>query len=60
MNPSTNLPHEPMPEVFEPFPEPRTIPTGWDLSNLAEAERTTMLARKSVAHEDGDSTRANA
>ena len=61
MNPPTNhLSYEPLPEWFEPFPEPRTFPSGWDLSNLVEAERTNASARKSVAHEDGDSARANA
>ncbi|HEY4724286.1 MAG TPA: hypothetical protein VII92_20690 [Anaerolineae bacterium] len=60
MNPQNNQSYEPLPEWFEPFPEPRTVPAGWDLSNLVEAERTTASARKNVAHEDGDSVRASA
>jgi hypothetical protein len=44
-------------EGFESFPEPRTIPAGWDVTNLFAAERATRsgeynaaeLERKDVA-----------
>ena len=34
--PNTTKPEQPSqwPEWHEPFPEPQTIPTGWDLSAL--------------------------
>jgi hypothetical protein len=28
---NTNVPENP---IFEPFPEPQTMPSGWDLSGL--------------------------
>jgi len=30
-NENTNVPEAP---IFEPFPEPNTMPSGWDLSGL--------------------------
>ena len=27
-------PEEPLPEWHEPFPEPQTIPSGWDVSGM--------------------------
>ncbi len=29
---------DPERSLFDPFPEPRTIPNGWDLSNMLEEE----------------------
>jgi len=39
---------------FEPFPEPQTIPAGWDLSGLATApvaDSDTNLAHDSADNE---------
>ncbi len=37
-----NTPNEKMeieqPEIFEPFPEPHTMPSGWDLSEFVDAQ----------------------
>jgi len=43
-NENTNVPET---QIFEPFPEPQTMPSGWDLSGLtpepqpAPADSTT-------------------
>ncbi len=34
MTPTTDS----MPDWFDPFPEPHTIPNGWDLSNMLGEE----------------------
>ena len=36
-NPSYDDKENVMPEWHEPFPEPQTIPSGWDLSEILSA-----------------------
>ncbi len=42
-----NLPYEDMenvlPEWHEPFPEPQTIPSGWDLSGVLAASTPAVI-----------------
>lgn len=32
------------PEIFEPFPEPHTMPSGWDLSEFVDAQSQSSPA----------------
>ena len=38
-------------EWFDPFPEPRTIPSGWDLSGLFSAPQTDSVTESDSATE---------
>ncbi len=33
-------------DCFDPFPEPRTIPSGWDLSGLFSTAQTDSVTEK--------------
>ena len=45
-------PEEPLPEWHEPFPEPQTIPSGWDLSGiLSNAAAASILEAEPNAEE---------
>jgi len=37
---------------FDPFPEPRTIPSGWDISGLFSDPRTASLEEADAIDED--------
>jgi hypothetical protein len=48
MNPRVEVPQN-NPPVWEPFPEPHTIPTGWDLSEyLHETPETVDVLPEST------------
>jgi hypothetical protein len=41
-----------MPAQWDPFPEPHTMPTGWDLSEFLNAPKKTTLSISDSAGED--------
>lgn len=41
MSTQTHPPNDSRFDAYDPFSEPRTIPGGWDVSNLFAAERAT-------------------
>jgi hypothetical protein len=41
-----------LPEWHEPFPEPQTIPSGWDLSGILSDAATTSILEAEPNAED--------
>jgi hypothetical protein len=39
-------------EVFDPFPKPQTIPTGWDVSELMSDTRSVPAAELDTKADD--------
>lgn len=50
---------EPLPAWIDPFPEPRTMPGGWDLSGLLGAARERQGAEEAASREDPAGAEAN-
>lgn len=42
MNQDTQPKHDPMPDWYDPFAEPRTLPAGWDVSSLSAAPNRSV------------------
>jgi hypothetical protein len=51
-NLSHDDPESIMPEWHEPFPEPQTIPSGWDLSELLALPAHGLVEDTAVGAED--------
>jgi hypothetical protein len=50
-----NPPADPRPEWHDAFPEPRTFPSGWDLSDVLAIERERLKETGPLARlENGD------
>jgi hypothetical protein len=47
-DPPNGEPNNLLPEWHEPFPEPQTIPSGWDLSELLPAPSCGCVADATV------------
>jgi hypothetical protein len=52
MTPQINTTDDSLPDWHEPFPEPNTIPDGWDVSNLMMGVRAFSNAQRSASPAD--------
>jgi hypothetical protein len=49
MTPQTDTTNDCLPDWYDPFPEPNTIPDGWDVSNLMMGVRAFSNEQRSAA-----------
>jgi hypothetical protein len=52
MQPTQENPNSFPPHCFDPFPEPQTIPSGWDMSELLPSSGSVCAAEREDSTEE--------